>query len=157
MPLRHTGTAPAAGQPIGLWGCAPANQKGQAWKLGANSTLELRSSGGKLCMAHIPGACSGQCLGLGSCDAAALRWKTSTGGGAVAGTYKLLPGQTQCLDVDAKRMQGGAPHSLETYRCNTAFKGGTNEKFSFDEATGQLSSALYSSMTSCVAVCTQSI
>ena len=95
----------------------------------------------------------------------------------MASTYQMLSNPKQCLDVDAKKMPSGKhtkaichclgcpdqfdrlpviadqPHNLETYHCNTAFKGGENQKFALDQATGQLDSSLYSSMTSCVAVC----
>ena len=39
---------PAAGQRVGLWGCSPANVKGQEWKVGPKGRLELAASGGKL-------------------------------------------------------------------------------------------------------------
>ena len=128
------------------------NKQGQAWRHNSKGTLELIASKGKLCLVHIAGHCSGQCLGLGDCSSA-LKWKSSSGGGAVAGTYSLVSDPSQCLDVDAKKQPSGLPQSLETYKCNTAFKGGANEKFGLDQATGQLDSSLYSSMTSCVAVC----
>ena len=50
-------------------------------------------------------------------------------------------------------MRKTTPHAIDLYKCNAAYEGGINQKFSFDPATGQLSSELYSSMTSCVAVC----
>ena len=155
LPVPSKCAAPAAGQPVGLWGCSSANKDGQGWKHSAEGTLELIASNGKLCLAHVAGSCSGKCLGLGDCSLA-LKWKSSSGGGAVAGTYSLVSDPSQCLDVDARAQPSGVPQSLETYKCNTRFKGGANEKFGLDQATGQLDSSLYSSMTSCVAVCAKS-
>lgn len=155
LPVPSKCAAPASGQPVGLWGCSSDNKQGQAWRHNTKGTLELIASKGKLCLVHIAGRCSGQCLGLGNCSSA-LKWKSSSDGGAVAGTYSLVSEPSQCLDVDAQKQPSGAPQSLETYKCNTAFKGGANEKFGLDQATGQLDSSLYSSMTSCIAVCAQS-
>lgn len=154
LPVQTKCAAPAVGQPVGLWGCSSKNKQGQAWKYNTEGTLELIASKGKLCLVHIAGQCSGKCLGLGDCSSA-LKWKSSSGGGAVAGKYSLVSDPSQCLDVDAKHLPNGAPHSLETYKCNTAFKGGANQKFGLDDATGQLDSSMYSSMTSCVAVCSR--
>ena len=42
---------------------------------------------------------------------------------------------------------------LQVYKCNSAFKGGINEKFAFDPATGILSSSLYAEGQSCLTAC----
>jgi hypothetical protein len=46
LPVPSKCKPPAAGQPVGLWGCSAANKKGQAWKHGATGTLELIVSEG---------------------------------------------------------------------------------------------------------------
>jgi hypothetical protein len=120
---------------------------------------------------------------LGEC-ATAIKWNTTAGsGGLNARFYVVGEGDTndsastsvsvaeaafaaegtvgkpriipqRCMDVDAKHSLGG--HSIETYGCNSAFDGGKNQKFQFDPATGELSSAEYDTMTSCVSVCAAS-
>ena len=57
----------------------------------------------------------------------------------------------KCLDVDGKN--SGQDRYIDLYGCNSKFRDGANEEFGFDPATGQLDNAMYSSMTSCLAVC----
>ena len=55
-----------------------------------------------------------------------------------------------CLDVDA---QPATPIRVEAYTCNNEFREGYNERWGYDEATGIVSSLLYSSDTSCMMAC----
>jgi galactosylceramidase len=53
LPTPSKCAAPAAGQPVGLWGCDASNKAGQFWKHGSKGQLELISSDGKLCIAPM--------------------------------------------------------------------------------------------------------
>lgn len=60
---------------------------------------------------------------------------------------------SMCFDVD---MAGADPYAgtvIQEYKCNGAFKGGANQKFAFDPATGILSSSLYAEGQSCLTAC----
>jgi len=72
---------------------------------------------------------------------------------AAAGQKFATAAGKQCLDVD---LAGGAKsYRIELYACNDKNRGGENQMFTWDEATGILSPAWFGTMGSCVSVCTR--
>ena len=112
-----------------------------------------------LCAVQATGNCtSNECLVLGSC-AQAVDFRAD-------GTDKKLhvrsDSQQRCLDVDVGGRSTSAAvadsgdalaYPLELSKCNGAFKGGINQQFDYDEATGILSPLMFGSEISCVVVC----
>lgn len=140
-----------AGQAVHVFGCGDDLTR-RTWILAANGTIQLGKSG--LCLGLVPGSCyGGQCAKLGPCDIAPS-FVVESAGGTYGQVTTKLNGDTVCLDWDAT---GGLDkpeiHAIDVSKCNNNFRSGQNQKWAYDQATGALSSALFSSEASCLAVC----
>lgn len=141
---------PVAGQLLHIWGCGPDTTR-RSWTIHANATIELSKSG--LCIGLKKAQCSGgECALLVPCSNAATL-SVSAQGGTYGQITTTIGEQVKCLDWDAAGTSAPQAHAIDVYACNSAYRGGANQRWAYDQATGALSSGLFSSESSCLAVC----